>query len=170
MPDALADRVALGDKVVYMTNSSIWHHTDFLARLPKMGAPISSDCVVSAARATALYLAQLKPRPQLTLIVGAPGLVREISETGIGVLSAADTVEAWPGNGHDAAAATAGVDAVGLDTSFTYARMVVAADAVRNGAIFVAVDRARFIRRKPACRSERAPWWHRSLSAARSSR
>lgn len=59
----LADRAARGDEVVYVTNSSIWHHADFVARLAGMGAPVSPDRIVSAARATALYLAEQAPRP-----------------------------------------------------------------------------------------------------------
>jgi hypothetical protein len=33
----LADRAAGGDHVVDVTNSSIWHHADFVARLAGMG-------------------------------------------------------------------------------------------------------------------------------------
>jgi glycerol-1-phosphatase len=143
IPAVLADRVARGDDVVYVTNSSIWHHTDFVPRLESMGAPVSPDRIVSGARATALYLAERSPRPHLVLVLGAPGLVREMREAGFDVLTAAEAAAAWKTNGHDSTAATAGVEAVvvGFDDEVEWARLVVATTAVRAGAHFVAVNR-----------------------------
>jgi HAD superfamily hydrolase (TIGR01450 family) len=143
VPAVLADRVARGDDVVYVTNSSIWHHTDFVARLEGMGAPVSPDRIVSGARATALYLAGRSPRPRLVLVLGAPGLVREMREVGFDIMTAADAAAAWKTNGHDSVAATAGVEAVvvGFDNEVDWARLVVATTAVRAGAHFVAVNR-----------------------------
>ncbi len=80
----LAARAAVGDDIVYVTNSSLWHHADFVARLAKMGAPASPDRIVSGARATALYLTARSPRPRLVLVVGAAGLVREVGRRRFG--------------------------------------------------------------------------------------
>jgi 4-nitrophenyl phosphatase len=139
----LTARAAAGDDVVYVTNSSIWHHTDFVARLANMGAPVSPDRIVSGARATALYLSEQSPRPVRTLVLGAPGLVRELRDMDLEVVLAAEAAERWTTSGHDMAGATQGVDTVvvGLDIAFTYARLAVAAGAVRAGARFVAVNR-----------------------------
>ena len=139
----LTARAAAGDDVVYVTNSSIWHHTDFVARLANMGAPVSPDRIVSGARATALYLSEQSPRPVRTLVLGAPGLVRELRDMDLEVVLAAEAAERWATNGRDMAAATQGVDGVvvGLDVEFSYARLAVAAGAVRAGARFVAVNR-----------------------------
>jgi 4-nitrophenyl phosphatase len=141
--EVLAARAASGDDIVYVTNSSLWHHADFVARLAKMGAPVSLDRIVSGARATALYLAGLSPRPGLVLVLGAPGLVRELNDAGFEVLRAAEAADRWTANGHDAEAATLGVEAVvvGLDQELSWARLVVATAAVRAGARFVAVNR-----------------------------
>ena len=143
VPAVLAERVAAGDDVVYVTNSSIWHHTDFVRRLESMGAPVSADRIVSGARATALYLSERSPRPRLVLVLGAPGLIREMTDAGFEVLTAAAAADRWVANGHDSAAATAGVEAVvvGLDQEIAWARLVVATTAVRAGAHFVAVNR-----------------------------
>jgi len=143
VPAVLADRVARGDDVVYVTNSSMWHHSDFMARLERMGAPVSPDRIVSGARATALYLSERSPRPRRVLVLGTSGLIRELTEAGFDVLRAADAAETWRRNGKDSAAATAGVDAVvvGLDQEVEWARLVVATTAVRAGAHFVAVNR-----------------------------
>jgi len=139
----LTARAAAGDDVVYVTNSSIWHHTDFVARLANMGAPVSPERIVSGARATALYLSEQSPRPVRTLVLGAPGLVRELRDLDLEVVLAAEAAERWATNGRDMAAATQGVDGVvvGLDVEFSYARLAVAVGAVRAGARFVAVNR-----------------------------
>ena len=57
--EVLAARAAHGDSVVYVTNNSMHYRADYVARLGEMGAPVTSDRVVSSARATALYLAGL---------------------------------------------------------------------------------------------------------------
>jgi 4-nitrophenyl phosphatase len=139
----LATRAAAGDEVVYVTNSSMWHHSDFVARLAGMGAPVSPDRVVNAARAAALYLSEQSPRPELTLVVGIAGLIRELRDAGLETLTAAEVADRWTASGRDTAAAIAGVDAVvvGLDMEFSYARLAVAAGAIRAGARFVAVNR-----------------------------
>ncbi|MGD0018246.1 MAG: HAD-IIA family hydrolase [Candidatus Limnocylindrales bacterium] len=139
----LTARVAAGDDVVYVTNNSMWYRADYLTRLTSMGAPVSPDRIVSSARATALYLAEQSPRPACALVVGGAGLVHELRDVGIEVMLAADAAASWSANGRDAAAATRGVDTVvvGLDLEFTYARLAVAAEAVRAGARFVATNR-----------------------------
>ncbi len=141
--EVLASRAAAGDEVVYVTNSSMWHHADFVSRLTSMGAPVSPERVVNAARATAIYLSEQSPRPALTLVVGIEGLVRELRDVGLEIVRAAEAADRWTASGRDTAAAIAGVDAVvvGLDMDFDYARLAVAAGAVRAGARFVAVNR-----------------------------
>ena len=139
----LATRAAAGDDIVYVTNSSIWHHSDFVARLTSVGVPASPNRIVSGARATAMCLAGQSPRPRLILAMGTSGLVRELKDAGLEVLRAADAADAWSTNGNDAADATAGVDAVvvGLDQEINWARLVVTTAAVRAGARYVAVNR-----------------------------
>ena len=139
----LAARAGGGDDVVYVTNNAMWYRADYVTRLSSMGAPVSPDRIVSSARATALFLAEGSPRPACVLVVGGAGLVHELRDVGLEVMLAADAAERWAANGRDAAAATHGVDTVvvGLDTDFTYARLAVAAEAVRAGARFIATNR-----------------------------
>jgi HAD superfamily hydrolase (TIGR01450 family) len=139
----LAARAAAGDDVVYVTNNSMWYRADYVTRLSGMGAPVTPDLIVSSARATALYLRDLEPPVHRVLVVGGPGLVHEIRDAGMEVLSGADAAERWTATGRDAAAAVGQVDAVvvGLDTEFTYGRLACAAAAVRAGARFVATNR-----------------------------
>jgi HAD superfamily hydrolase (TIGR01450 family) len=139
----LAARAAAGDDVVYVTNNSMWYRADYVTRLASMGAPVSPDRIVSSARATALYLAEMSPRPECVLVVGGAGLVHELRDVGIQVMPSADAAARWSASGRDTAAAIAGVDTVvvGLDMEFSYARLAVAAGAVRAGARFVATNR-----------------------------
>ena len=139
----LAARAAAGDDVVYVTNNSMWYRADYVTRLASMGAPVSPDRIVSSARATALYLADQSPRPACALVVGGAGLVHELRDVGIEVMLSAEAAERWTANGRDSAAATPGVDTVvvGLDLEFSYARLAVAAGAIRAGARFVATNR-----------------------------
>jgi phosphoglycolate/pyridoxal phosphate phosphatase family enzyme len=139
----LAARVTAGDDVVYVTNNSMWYRADYVTRLESMGAPVSPDRIVSSARATALYLAEASPPPRCALVVGGAGLMHELRDVGIEVMPSADAAARWNANGRDASAATAGVDTVvvGLDVEFSYARLAVAAEAIRAGARFVATNR-----------------------------
>ena len=140
--EVLAARAAVGDSVVYVTNNSMHYRADYVARLGGMGAPVTSDRVVSSARATALYLAGLGVVRRV-LVVGAGGLERECRDVGLDVVTAAyaASLHAREGlNGWDAAGAPDAV-IVGLDPQFTYQKLTVAVDCVRHGARFIATNR-----------------------------
>jgi HAD superfamily hydrolase (TIGR01450 family) len=139
----LTTRAAAGDDVVYVTNNSMWYRSDYITRLTSMGAPVTPDRIVSSARATALFLAESDPRPTRVMVVGGSGLMHELRDVGLEVLPSADAAAQWSASDRNRAAAIAGVDAVvaGLDLEFNYARLAVAADAIRAGARFVATNR-----------------------------
>ena len=42
MPELLTQREADGDIIVYVTNNSRWHRTEYQARLDGMGAPATA--------------------------------------------------------------------------------------------------------------------------------
>ncbi len=141
----LADRAAHGDVIVYVTNNSTQYRADYVTRLSGMGAPVNADCVVSSARATALYLADplLVPPVRRVLVVGAGGLERECRDVGLDVVTAADAATRQAHEGVDGWVAAAEPDAVvvGLDLQFTYQKLTVAVDCVHHGARFVATNR-----------------------------
>jgi len=141
--EVLTARVAAGDDVVYVTNNSMWYRADYIGRLSSMGAPVSLDRIVSSARATALYLAGLDPRPRLTLVVGGAGLIHELRDVDLEVLPSADAAAHYAANDRDVAGAVAGVDTVvvGLDLELSYGKLAVAGQAIRSGARFVATNR-----------------------------
>ena len=131
VPQVLSARAALGDAVVYATNNSRWHRSDYIERLQGMGAPVTLDSVVSVARATALLLVEEPVRPKCVMVLGGPGLSRELRDVGL------RTVAPTP---HGLAAGP-DVVVVGVDFGLRYERLSIAADAVRRGARFVATNR-----------------------------
>jgi HAD superfamily hydrolase (TIGR01450 family) len=139
----LAARAAAGDDVVYVTNNSMHYRADYVTRLTQLGAPVSADRVVSAPRATALYLREHEPTVQRVLTVGASGLDRELRDVGLDVVTAAYAAERMAHEGLDGVAAAGSPDAVvaGVDPQLTYLRIAAAADCVRAGARFIATNR-----------------------------
>ena len=141
----LADRVARGDTVVYVTNNSMHYRADYVTRLAGLGAPVTADRVVSSARATALYVAgpAMEPPVRRVLAVGAGGLERECRDAGLEVVTAAHAATRLAQEGIDGWQAAGQPDAVvvGLDPQFTYQKLAVAVDCVHHGARFVATNR-----------------------------
>lgn len=131
MPELLSRRVAMGDRVIYVTNNSRWHRSEYRARLEGMGAPVTDDNVVTSARATALAMAERKPPPKLVMVLGGPGLARELHEVGLKTV----------------APTTAGLSkapdalVVGVDFALSHRRLSAAVNAVLRGAWFVATNR-----------------------------
>jgi len=139
----LAARAGAGDDVVYVTNNSMHYRADYVSRLEAMGAPVTADRVVSAPRATALYVTQHLPEVRRVLAVGASGLDRELRDVGLDVVNAGHAAERMAKEGIDgvAAAGRPGAVIVGLDPNLTYLRLAAAADCIRAGATFLATNR-----------------------------
>ncbi len=139
----LSRRVAAGDIVVYVTNNSMWYRADYVARLEALGAPVSADRVVSSPRATALYLREVDPRLERVLVLGGPGLGRELREIGFEVVMAGDAADRAAQEGIDwfEAAGRPGAVVVGLDPDVSWERLAVAASSIRAGARFVVTNR-----------------------------
>ena len=149
----LAERVARGDDVVYVTNNSMHYRADYVDRLAGMGAPVAADRIVSSARATALYLAEHEPPIRRVVVLGGPGLRRELEDVGLAVVDAREAAESLVER-EEEARRTGGApldpfelagrpDAVvvGLDPKLTYRTLAFAADAIRAGARFIATNR-----------------------------
>ncbi len=139
----LARRAAAGDAVVYVTNNSMHYRADYVRRLADLGAPVTADRVVSAPRATALYLREHDPAVRRVLTVGASGLDRELRDVGLEVVNAGFAAERMAKEGLDGvgAAGSPGAVVAGVDPQLTYLRLAAAADCIRAGARFVATNR-----------------------------
>ncbi len=141
--EALMARARLGDEVMYVTNNSMHYRADYVRRLSDLGAPVGPDRVVSAPRATALYLQERHPEVRRVLAVGASGLDRELRDVGIEVVNAGFAAERMAKEAIDgvAAAGNPGAVVAGVDPQMTYLRIAAAADCVRAGALFIATNR-----------------------------
>lgn len=139
----LSERAAAGDDVVYVTNNSMHYRADYVTRLAGLGAPVTADRVVSAPRATALYVAEREQGIRRVLTVGASGLDRELRDVGLDVVTAGYVAERMAREGLDGWAAAGHPDAViaGLDPQLTYLRVAAAVDCIRAGARFIATNR-----------------------------
>ena len=139
----LMARANAGDDVVYVTNNSMHYRADYVTRLTELGAPVAADRIVSAPRATALYLQEHHPEVRRVLAVGASGLDRELRDVGIEVVNAGFAAERMSREGIDGVAAAGAPQAVvaGVDPQLTYMRIAAAADCIRAGARFIATNR-----------------------------
>lgn len=131
MPELLRAREAAGDIIVYVTNNSRWHRSQYHERLAGMGAPVRSERIVTAARGTALALAERHPPPATTMVFGGGGLRRELRDVGLRTVAATER----------GLAAAPDAVVVGVDFGLTYERLSLAAEAVRAGALFAATNR-----------------------------
>ena len=131
VPELLKRREALGDLIVYATNNSSRHRSDYVAILSSIGAPVSEDRIVTSARATALWLRDQVPPVRTALVLGGPGLRWELREAGIRVVA---PTRFGLSQRPDAVV-------VGIDRALTYGRLGFAANAIRAGALFVATNR-----------------------------
>lgn len=131
MPALLTQREAAGDIIVYVTNNSRWHRSEYLDRLLGMGAPALPERILTSARGTAMAMAALPHPPRRTMVLGGPGLDHELHDVGL------RTVEASAeGLAMDPEAVV-----VGVDLDLDYARLSAAAAAIRAGAFFAATNR-----------------------------
>jgi phosphoglycolate/pyridoxal phosphate phosphatase family enzyme len=139
----LKARADAGDDVVYVTNNSQHYRADYVTRLSEMGAPVAPDRIVSAPRATAMYLQERHPEVRRVLAVGAGGLDRELRDVGLEVVNAGFAAERMAKEGIDGVGAAGRPDAVvaGVDQQVTYMRLAAAADCIRAGALFIATNR-----------------------------
>ena len=139
----LMARANAGDDVVYVTNNSMHYRADYVTRLAALGAPVAEDRIVSAPRATALYLRERHPEVRRVLAVGASGMDRELRDVGLEVVNAGFAAERMAKEGIDGVAAAGAPQAViaGVDPQMTYLRIAAAADCIRAGALFIATNR-----------------------------
>lgn len=129
--DAIASLRAAGCAVLFVTNNSTVPASEVAEQLASCGVP-ATDAVLGSALAAA---AMVRPGERV-LVCGEAGLRDAIAATGATVLD--------PGGGDEmpgrADVATCDTVVVGLDRSFSYARLAHVAAAVRSGARFIATN------------------------------
>jgi len=122
--EGVADLRAGGLRVVFATNNSSGTRAEYAAKLVTCGVPAVADDVLSSAMAAARLLAS-----------DLPAGARVLSYSGPGVREALEAVGLVPVDSMPAAAVV-----VGWHRDFDFDRLARAADAVREGARFVATN------------------------------
>ena len=96
---------------------------------PNLSRSLFGMNIVTAARATALALKERAPR--VTMVLGGPGLAREVRDEGLRVVAPTK---------HGLAAEPDAL-LVGVDFSLDYGRLSIASMVARGGAYFIATNR-----------------------------
>ncbi|HEX9634783.1 MAG TPA: HAD-IIA family hydrolase [Candidatus Limnocylindria bacterium] len=141
VPGAVGLVVALraaGVAVRFATNNSMATRAAYAERLASHGIVASADEIVTSTSATIEHLREHMPAVSSVVTLGAPGMLDELRAAGFRAVSAAEAAPPeWDGEAlpqpYDAVV-------VGLDPSFDYRRLGVAAAAIRAGARFVATN------------------------------
>ena len=131
MPELLTQREADGDIIVYVTNNSRWHRSEYQARLAGMGAPADPERILTSARGTALAMAALPQPPRLTMVFGGSGLTRELEDVGLATIPCS----------YESLAQKPDAVVAGVDFDLSFERLSAAAMALREGAFFAVTNR-----------------------------
>ncbi len=163
-PAALTEVVRRGLDLRYVSNNSTAHREAVSERLAAAGFPAGVGRVFTSGYVTGQWLRQRLPQGAPVLVVGEPGLMRELAEAGLEPVHAGGelTVAAAqaPGAGAPAGAADAATPAatlgaarsaapsgapfqavvVGMDRGFDFKMLAQAQAAVLGGALFVGTN------------------------------
>ena len=129
---------AAGVAVRFATNNSMATRAAYIERLAHQGIGATGEEIVTSTSATIEHLREHMPTVSSIVAVGAAGMLEELRGAGFEAVSATEAAPpAWDGE-----ALPQAYDAVvaGLDPSFDYRRLGVAAEAIRAGARFVATN------------------------------
>jgi 4-nitrophenyl phosphatase len=135
IPHAVEAVVSLkkrGIGIVYLTNNSSQARTFYLEKLCDMGFPAEENEVYSSALGSASHL--VAETKKSVFVVGMPGLIETLKQSGIHVVNRLDNGHAAP-TGDQAEAVIAGIC-----LEFTYALMAGAMAQIHAGAEFVATN------------------------------
>lgn len=118
---------ARGHRVLFASNNSTHTRAGYMRRLAAMGLTIEPDGLATTAYATGRYLRGLPDPPRSLLVIGTQGLADEIAAAGLEArMDGAPPIDAV---------------VVGLDRTFTFARLAAAQAAVLSGARLIATNR-----------------------------
>jgi HAD superfamily hydrolase (TIGR01450 family) len=127
--ETIATLRARGKAVLFITNDSRGVRPDYVAKLAGMGIPATESEVITAAWATAAYIAQHHEVAGRTCYAIGPAAIKsELAAVGLRL------VEGDAGR-------TAEFVAVAFHEGFNYWEMLIAGQAIRNGAHFFGTNR-----------------------------
>jgi 4-nitrophenyl phosphatase len=132
--EPVIDIQALFDKIQQLecqafcvTNNSTTTVGGYLERLSNFGVNLSSDQIITSAEATASYLEEHSKKGSPIYVIGEEGLKETISNHGFKISDQPETDQA-------------GAVVVGLDFNITYKKIYLAANRIRDGALFIGTN------------------------------
>ena len=109
-----------GKQYLFFTNNSSRSPRDYMAKLEKMGCPITRDQIMTSGDVTIRYLQTHYP-DKTVYLVGTPPLVESFQEAGIHPVNEKPDIVV-----------------IGFDTTLTYEKLSNACTFIREGALFLA--------------------------------
>ena len=109
-----------GKQYLFFTNNSSRSPRDYMAKLEKMGCPITRDQIMTSGDVTIRYLQTHYP-DKTVYLVGTPPLVESFQEAGIPLVNEKPDIVV-----------------IGFDTTLTYEKLSNACTFIREGALFLA--------------------------------
>ncbi|MDH7568221.1 MAG: phosphoglycolate/pyridoxal phosphate family phosphatase [Armatimonadota bacterium] len=125
--DAIAALRAAGVSPFFFTNNSTRTRESYARKLSAMGIPARVEEIMTSAYATALYFQEQGLSGSAAYVVGEEGIVDELSRVGVRVVLGEDIEDVQS-------------VVVGLDREFTYHKLLLAQQAIRRGARFIATN------------------------------
>lgn len=115
-----------GLKVILATNNATKTVDDFFTKIKRFGVILEDWQIISAAQATAIFLAEKYPNGRIVYAVGTPSLSKILSDGGLDVVTERrDDVQ---------------VVVAAMDTDLTYEKIKNAELLVRNGCEFIGTN------------------------------
>ena len=125
---------AAGKEYLFFTNNSSRSPRDYMAKLARMGCPITRDEIMTSGDVTIRYL--LTHCPDKTVyLVGTPPLMESFAEAGIRLVNEKPNLVVI---GFETAAPDPKAVVLGFDTTLTYEKLSKACTFIREGAAFLA--------------------------------
>lgn len=123
--EAIAELKKRGDKVVFLTNKSIFKRTKYVEKLKKMGIQVNIHEVINSNFLTAIYLKNRLKSDEKVFVIGEQPLIEELNEQEIKITS--NPLQAK-------------YVVIGWDRNFNYEKINAAFQAWRNGAELIATN------------------------------
>ncbi|MFQ5398437.1 MAG: HAD-IIA family hydrolase [Anaerolineae bacterium] len=119
---------ASGRRILFLSNNPTQTREQYAAKLTRLGLPTPAADVVNSSLVMASFLQRWQPGAQL-FVVGEESLCRELQGAGFELTDEAEKVDAVIAS---------------FDRTFTYRKLQISFDAIRNGARFFATNGDRY--------------------------
>jgi HAD superfamily hydrolase (TIGR01450 family) len=114
----------MGKKVVFLSNKPLYTREDYARKLTNMGIPTRVSEVINSSYVMARYLTKVSPRAKV-YVIGETSIINELQEAGFQVTEDPREIE---------------YVVVTFDRTFTYEKLNIAFQAIKQGAYLIATN------------------------------